>query len=263
MQINPFQTKNVKILDVKVQTADTKLFKLDYKIKHGPGQFAMVGKLGKGSCPISICSSSSKYVELCIRNVGNVTNFISQLKTGDKLEIRGPYGHGYPVDDFIGKNIVVIGGGTGTAPMRGVILYLEKHRNKFSRIDMFLGFRSPDEILFKSDIKRWEKLFNLYLTVDKADKKWKGNKGFIMPLLEKAKINKTNTIVVTCGPPIMIKFIIDKLKKMGFGDRQIYVSFERLMHCGVGKCGHCAVGGKLVCKHGPVFNYADAKDLVD
>ncbi|MBW3012427.1 FAD/NAD(P)-binding protein [Candidatus Woesearchaeota archaeon] len=260
---NPYKLDMVKVLEVRTLTQDTKLFKLDYKIKHQPGQFLQVGMLGKGECPISICSNSSKYVELCIRNVGNVTNFLTRMKKGDKIGVRGPYGKGFPVDEFEGKDIIIVGGGTGVAPVRGVIKYVEDHRNKFPRVDIFLGFRTPNDMLFKNEIMQWKKFSNLYFTVDKAAKNWKGNVGFIMPLLEKAKINKTNSIAIAVGPPIMIKFIIEKLKNMGFSDGQIYVSLERMMQCGIGKCGHCAVGGKLVCKCGPVFSYKDAKELVD
>jgi len=263
MQINPFIPQRVKILDVKPQTADTKLFKLDFQIEHDPGQFVQIGKFGIGEAPISICSNSDNYLELCIRNVGNVTNYLSSLKKGDYVEVRGPYGNGYHTDGFLGKNIIILGGGTGVAPLRGVIKYVEKTRNNYPRVDIFLGFRTPADILFKDEISGWKNFSNFYITVDKADANWKGNTGFVMPLMEKAKINKSNTIAITCGPPIMIKFIIEKLKEMGFDDSQIYVSHERMMQCGVGKCGHCAVGGKLVCRHGPVFNYSEAKYLED
>ena len=261
--MNPYIPKKAKILDIRKQTVDTNLYKINYKIKHEPGQFVQIGLLGIGECPISICSDSEKYIDLCIRNVGNVTKFIYGLKKGDNVFVRGPYGNGYPMQMFKHKDILVVGGGTGVAPLRSVIEYIENKRKSFGDVYIFLGFRSPDDILFKEDIKRWSKKFHLVLTVDKAPKTWKGNIGYLMPLLEKEKFNIQHSVVLTCGPPIMIKFVLQSLKKMDFSDDQIYVSYERLMHCGIGKCGHCAISGYLVCKHGPVFNYSVAKNFED
>ncbi len=261
--MNPYIPKQYKVMNVKKETSDTKTFRINCKLKHLPGQFVMVSLLGIGECPISIGSYSNKYIDLCIRNVGNVTNAIHKLKKNSKIFVRGPYGNGYPMDKFYEKNIILIGGGTGVAPLRGVIEYILNKRDKFKDLDIFIGFRSPDDILFERDLKNWRKKSNFYITVDKADRKWKGNVGVITTLLEKKKNKKKKSIVIICGPPIMIKFTVQTLQKFGFKDEQIYMSLERLMKCGLGKCGHCLIKGRYVCKDGPVFNYKEAKLLED
>ncbi|MEE9525522.1 MAG: FAD/NAD(P)-binding protein [Candidatus Woesearchaeota archaeon] len=260
--MNPYIPKKTKVIDVKKLTRDITLYKLQYKIKHDPGQFVEIGKLGIGECPISICSSSKDYIELCIRDVGNVTRILHGVKKGDNLTIRGPYGHGFPMEDFKGKNIVAIAGGTGTAPLRGVIKYIEANRKDFGDVQIFLGFRSPDDILFKKDIKIWEKKFDLNITVDKASGAWKGCIGVVPKLMEEKGVMK-DSIIISVGPPIMMKFVIECLMKRGFSEEQIFLSYERLMHCGIGKCGHCMLDNKYVCLDGPVFRYKEAKNLED
>ena len=200
-------------------------------------------------------------MELCVRNVGNVTSRLFELKKGNIIGIRGPYGHGYPMQHMLHNNITIIAGGTGVAPVRSVIQYIEQHRADYSDVELFFGFRSPKDVLFKNDLKVWEKSFRMHLTVDKPDKKWKYNSGVVTKLLEQANISSGNKTVVTCGPPIMIKFVIQTLQKLHFHNDQIYVSYERLMKCGIGKCGHCMIQGLYVCKDGPVFRYDKVKDL--
>jgi len=256
---NPYLPKLVKIIKVVKETSDTKTFTIDFKAKHDPGQFVEVSVLGIGEAPISACSYSKKYMDLCIRNVGNVTNAISKLKKGDKLGIRGPYGFGYPMHYMINNNITIIAGGTGVAPVRSVIEYIEQNRADFKDVEIFFGFRTPYDMLFKKGIARWQKKFNVHLTVDKPTKEWKYNKGVVTNLL--TNLSNENKVVVTCGPPIMIKFVIQTLEKLRFHDDQIYVSYERRMKCGIGKCGHCMIKGVYVCKDGPVFRYDIVRNL--
>ena len=149
------------------------------------------------------------------------------------------------------------------APVRGVIEYIESNREEFGDIFLFMGFRSPGDMLFKKDLKRWQNKFNQKITVDKPDKSWKGDVGVVTKMLEESGIKNNKKIVITCGPPVMIKFVIKTLEKMGFNHDQIYVSLERMMKCGIQKCGHCMIGGKYVCRDGPVFNYENAKWLKD
>lgn len=259
--MNPYVPKQYSVLNVIKETSDTSTFRVNCKLKHMPGQFVMVSLLGIGECPISI-ASYSKYIDLSIRNVGNVTNAIHKLKKGNKVFIRGPLGNGYPMEKFYNKNIILIGGGTGVAPLKGVVEYILAKRGKFKDLDIFLGYRSPYNILFKRDFKEWKK-FNFYITVDEADRKWKRDVGLITKLIEKSKPSSKNSIVIICGPPIMIKFVVKTLRKFGFKDEQIYMSLERLMKCGIGKCGHCLIKGRYVCKDGPVFNYKEAGLLED
>ncbi len=255
--------KFAKIEKITKETEDSATFKINYPCDNYPGQFLEISILGHGECPISICSNSDSFVELCIRDVGTVTKAISELKKGDKIGVRGPFGKGYPMAEFEKKNIIVIGGGTGVAPLRGVIKYIENNRKNFGNVSLFFGFRNPEEILFNYEIDRWKKDYDFNITVDKAESKWKGNTGVITSIIDRSNIDKENSIAILCGPPIMIKFVVESLYKKGFKDHQIWVSLERRMKCGVGRCGHCQVSGKYVCKDGPVFNYAEAKNMID
>lgn len=260
---NPYEPVPVSIINITPQTGDTKLFKIDMKTYHLPGQFLEVSLPGIGEAPISIASHSERFIELIIRNVGSVTGAISSLIIGDTLWVRGPYGNGYPLKKLKGKDIVIVAGGTGLAPPRGLVKYIESHREDFGRVNLFLGFNEPKNILVRDDIARWEKTFNLELTVDTCSSDWCGNVGLVTGLLEKSTIEGKDWIAVACGPPVMIRFVTERLLTMGFSEEAIFVSLERLMMCGIGKCGHCMVGDKYVCKDGPVFDYKTAKGMVD
>jgi len=260
---NAYLPERARVQSVRNETSDTKTFRVGYPIKHGPGQFVEVSLPGYGEAPISICSYSKRYIELCVRDVGTLTHKMMELKQGDTVYVRGPYGNGYPMDDMRGYDIVVIGGGTGVGPTRSVLEYLEENRKRYGTVDVFFGFRTPADVLFKYDMKKWEKNMNLNLTVDEACDGWTCSIGVVTKILEEADLNPKNKTVVSCGPPIMIKYVIELLKKQGFTNQQIYVSLERLMKCGIGKCGHCMVGDKYVCRDGPVFNLSVAKDLMD
>ncbi|OGM03289.1 hypothetical protein A3K72_03190 [Candidatus Woesearchaeota archaeon RBG_13_36_6] len=261
--MNQYIPKFYKIIKKKQHTNDTYLLRVKVSIPYEPGQFFQVSVLNIGEAPISVCSYQKDYIDLNVRDVGSVTHALCNLKIGDKVGIRGPYGHGYPMELMKGNNIIIIAGGTGFSPVRGVVEYIEQHSQDFKGMKMFFGFRTPDDILFRDEIENWSKKFEVNLTVDKGDDKWKGKVGLVTKILEDSKMNNQNKVVVTCGPPIMIKFVILTLKKLGFNDDQIYVSLERMMSCGIQKCGNCLVGGKYVCKDGPVFNYKEAKFLVD
>ncbi|MFH0977769.1 MAG: FAD/NAD(P)-binding protein [Candidatus Woesearchaeota archaeon] len=252
-----------RIDKVTQETSEVKTFKVRMPLKHEPGQFVQLSLLGIGEAPVSIASSSPEFLELTVKNVGAVTDSLFRLQEGDKVGIRGPYGHGYPMNEFKGKDIIIIGGGTGAASLRGVLKYIENNKKSFGSVDIFLGYRSPADILFKKDNDRWRHSFNFNITVDKPDDNWQGNTGVITTLLNKAQFKRINSAVLACGPPIMIKFVVQDLQAMGFTDQQIWVSLERMMKCGFGKCGHCMVQDRYVCKDGPVFNYLDAKYLED
>jgi len=210
-----------------------------------------------GEAPISICSFSPKHIQLHVKSVGNVTNALAKLKRGDHLLIRGPYGKGYPMSKLKWNHLLIIGGGSGVAPLKGVVEYIEKHRTDFREVKLYFGFRSPEDILFKDEIERWRENFHVNLSVDKNPNKCHlaGCVGYITELLEKSYITPEKRIALVCGPPMMMKICIDILKEKGFSEDQIYVSYERLMQCGLGVCGHCMIHGKYVCKDGPVFRY--------
>jgi anaerobic sulfite reductase subunit B len=263
MTKNIYKPELLQITEIIQETNTIKTFRVPEKSNPKPGQFYEVSIMGIGEAPFGNASYSPDYVDITIRAVGNLTNKIMSMKQGDKLGIRGPYGNGFPMQEFKGKNILIIGGGTGVAPVRTVIEYIEKNRGDFKEVELFFGFRSPEEFLFKYDFDKWKKQFNFNLTIDKPYDGWQGNVGFLNAFLEKKQVNPENKIVILVGPPIMIKVTADSLEKLGFSDEQIYVSLERMMQCGVGKCGHCLVGNKYVCKDGPVFCYKIVKGMVD
>ncbi len=262
---NPYLSEQAKITFFRRETPDSFTIRTDYKVKHTPGQFVQIWVPGIGESPISICSWSEEFTEFHIREVGNVTKHLSQLKKGDTILIRGPYGRGYPVEKFNGKSLILIGGGCGVAPLKAVISYLEKHKEKFNDIILYFGFRSPEDICFKEDMKRWATKFELHLTVDQNPKKTKINYqvGFITDALAKSKLSPENKIVFLCGPPVMMNIAIDHLKNKGFTEDQMYISAERLMNCAIGVCGHCMINGKYTCLDGPVFRYDEVSQLPD
>ncbi|MFC2089066.1 FAD/NAD(P)-binding protein [Calditrichota bacterium] len=232
---------------------------------HLPGQFVEVSIFGYGEAPISVCSSPTKmpFFELTIRNAGRLTNKLHTLKVGDKLGIRGPFGNGFDVDAFKNKDMLFVCGGIGLAPLKSLIDFTIAKRNDFGRIVILYGTKNPAEILFKQDIKTWQgmKDIEFHMTVDRPDEYWKGNVGVITTLIPLLDIDIENTIVAVVGPPIMYKFVIMALKGKRIPDENIYLSLERRMKCGVGKCGHCQINNIYVCQDGPVFHYPLVKKL--
>jgi len=239
---------------------------------HKPGQFVEVSIFGIGEAPISVSSSpsSSPSFEIVVRKVGNVTTKLFTMSTGDKLGIRGPFGNGFDVKSFEKKHLLFASGGIGLVPMRSIINYvLEKeNRKRFKDVTILYGARQPSEVLFMGEIEEWKKSSDVKceLTVDQCvdDETWSGNVGLITTLFPKIRLDKydsKNTIAVVIGPPVMYKFAIRSLETLGIPDENIFVSLERRMKCGVGKCGHCQINGIYVCKEGPVFNYCQIKNL--
>ncbi len=235
------------------------------ELNHQPGQFVEVSILGIGEAPISVSSSPTRSgtFELVVREVGNVTHALHQLQPGDKVGIRGPFGKGFPVDEYKGKDVLIIGGGIGLVPLRSLIQYVIDNRSDFGRLIILYGTRNPSEILFKPEIEQWQDDPNVefHMTVDRADEDWKGNVGVITTLIPPLQLDLDNTIAAVCGPPIMYKFVIMALRSKHMANEQIWVSLERRMKCGLGKCGHCQINGLYVCQDGPVFNYAKIYDV--
>lgn len=225
-----------------------------------PGQFLQIYIPNFGECPISNASYNKEHIDFMIRIVGNVTSKIEEIKKNNYLFVRGPYGRGYPIQYMKNNNIVVIGGGCGLAPLRALMQYVEINRKNFKDLFLFLGFRTPSDVLFKEDIEYWMKKYNVRLSVDKADSGWKYDVGLIPNIMEKSGLDNREKMIMMCGPPLMIKFSIETLRKLGFNDDQIFISMERHMKCGVKKCGHCMVKGKYVCEDGPVFRYDRLND---
>jgi sulfite reductase subunit B len=240
-------------------------FKLDSgkPFGHQPGQFAEISLPGIGESPISISSSPSRKdtFEMVVRNAGNVTNAMHQLGKGDKIGIRGPFGKGFPVDtDMKGCDLFFICGGIGLVPVRSAIQYVLDNRSEYKSVNILYGAKSPSERLFVDELAKWKednKVDCFIETVDSADESWDGNVGLVTTFIPKVKLDTVNTKVIICGPPVMYKFVLIELEKLGYSQDDIFVSLERRMKCGVGLCGHCQINSYYVCQDGPVFKYSD------
>jgi sulfite reductase subunit B len=262
------------IENVKNLTYDTRLYKLKFKNKskgnsinendYRPGQFVQVSVLGAGEAPISICSSPSQKgcFELCVRDVGLVTGALASLKKGDELGIRGPYGNSFPIDELRGQDLIFIAGGIGLAPLRSAINYVVDNKDDYGQVTILYGARTKEDIVFASELDQWsrQKAFEVFTTIDKPQDGWTGNVGVVTTLIDKIK-NQSNVRAFVCGPPIMIHFTIKELLDAGWAEQDIIATLERHMKCGVGKCGHCYIGGKYVCTDGPVFTYAQINEM--
>ena len=258
--MNEYLPRKVSIVDFVRETQDIVGMRLAFKGGHEPGQFVMVSLPGIGEAPISISSCSDKYMDLHIKEVGNVTKALGRLSEGKYVFARGPYGKGYPMKELKGQDIIMIGGGCGVAPLRSVVEYIDSHRKSYGNVVLFFGYNSPEAVLFKKHIAAWKRNYGLQLSVDKnPDRKfcYDAKTGFITDMLKKAKISSENAAALLCGPPMMMKIAVDALKGKWFRDDQIYISMERLMDCGLGICGHCMIHGKYTCLDGPVFRYDD------
>jgi len=258
---NPYLPRLMKVQKIRVETENIKTFEFEKTFGHLPGQFVELSVFGAGEVPISI-SSAPPNLELTVNRVGIVTNAIYDLEVGDVVGIRGPYGNGWPTDALRGKNIVIVGGGIGLAPLRGLVQMILSERKNYGKLYILYGARTPSDLVFKQDLENWSKApANLFVTVDRADEHWKGNVGVVTTLFPKTDITPENAIALICGPGIMMKFVVKSLKALNFEDNQIVVSMERVMKCGIGKCGHCNIGAKYVCIDGPVFNYKEIANI--
>lgn len=255
------------IEDVKTETALEKIYTLrlpdGQNLGHEPGQFVMVSIPGVGEAPISVMSSPSRTGEtfkLCIRNAGDLTSVIHRLQAGDEIGIRGPFGRGFPVAQFRGKDILIAAGGLGLAPARSLIDEVLDNRADFGRLVILYGAKNPGEILFRDVLAEWEGRDDaeFMVTVDRPDETWSGHVGVITTLFEHVDINPYKTIAVTVGPPVMYRFVTMELLGKGLTPEQIWMSFERRMKCGIGKCGHCQVNHRYSCQEGPSWTYAEA-----
>lgn len=231
-----------------------------------PGQFAEVSLFGTGEFPTSLPPSPTENETFfTVRKVGSCTSALHDLKPGDKFAVRGPYGNGFPMQEYYGKNLLFVAGGIGLIPLRSVIVYALQNRDKYQRIQIFHGAKTPTELMYVSNLEQWAKTAGVecYLTVDRADENWTGNVGVVGSLFKKpgVQVPVDNTVAFVCGPPIMFRFVIKDLLGMGFQERNIVSTLERYMKCGVGKCGHCCIGVAYVCVDGPVFTYEQIKKL--
>jgi len=243
---------------------DSKLQK-DFSSK--PGQFMMLNIFGAGESAISLSDIvNNSSIITTIRGVGTVTNAIISLKEGDYIGIRGPYGNGWPLDHIKDKDVLIVAGGMGIAPLRSVINHIKNHRKDIGHLEILYGARTPDDMIFNYEFEKWRRIKNsrLELTVDSLpiESQFECQLGLVTSCFPRMKTKSRNSIVFICGPEIMMRYAAKCLETIGFRNNQIYLSLERRMKCGIGKCGHCQVGLKFVCKDGPVFNYSDIKPFI-
>ena len=261
--INPYVPFASEIPDVIKHTGKEYTFRMAFKGEVKPGQFFEVSIPKFGEAPISVSGIGDGFVDLTIRKVGRVTNEVFEKYKGQNLLLRGPYGNGFDVDLYKDSEVVVVAGGTGVSPVRGVIQALSEMPDAQDKY-VIAGFRSPDDMLFRDDLKAWDEKLKLTLTVDGAPEGYTGNIGLVTKYIEGLPLrDPANAKAVVVGPPPMMKFTIIELQKKGFKDSNITVSHERKMCCGLGKCGHCRVNDTYICLDGPVFNYEFAKNFVD
>jgi NAD(P)H-flavin reductase len=262
------------IKEISQETHDIRSLKLvfqDEKVRESfsfrAGQFAEYSAFGSGESTFCIASSPTRkgYIECCFRAVGRVTGALQSLEVGDTVGVRGPYGNSFPLEDFYGKNLVFVAGGIALPPLRTVIWNCLDLRDKFGDITIVYGARTEQDLVYKRELAEWQERSDVRLvkTVDPGGEgpDWDGEVGFVPTILEQAAPSAENTIALVCGPPVMIKFTLPILEKLGFADEAIYTTLENRMKCGLGKCGRCNVGNVYVCKDGPVFTAAQVKAM--
>jgi NAD(P)H-flavin reductase len=230
-----------------------------------PGQFNMLYVFGLGEVPISISGNPENTERLIhtVRAVGAVTKTMGKLRRGYMMGVRGPFGVGWPIKEAEGKDVLIIAGGIGLAPLRPALYYILTHRKNYGKVSLLYGTRTPDDIIFLRELEKWRARLDLevFITVDRARGEWRGNVGVVTTLIPKAPFEPGNSLAMVCGPEVMMRFCALELQKRGLPPDAIYFSLERNMKCGIGICGHCQLGGVFVCKDGPVFRFDRIRDL--
>jgi sulfite reductase subunit B len=259
-----------RIAGVRPMSQLEKLFSIELPdgltLNHAPGQFVGLSIFGVGEAPFSISSSpsrSSGTFELCIRRVGQVTGALHGLEPGDTVGVRGPFGQGFPMRRFQGKDLLILPGGLGLAPLRSVINQVLDYRSDYGRLIILYGARHPAELLFKDELARWQARgdVEVMVTVDRPDYDWRGHVGVITTLIPEVQLDALNTVAITIGPPVMYRFVLMELLGKGIREANIWLGLERRMKCGIGKCGHCQINQYYTCVDGPCFPYTQIKRL--
>lgn len=272
MQANPLLPQIATVLETIQKTHNIMTFRVRLDDEDAmkafafePGQVGQLSVFGVGEATFVINSPPTRmdYLQFSVMKSGEVTAALHKVRAGDKVGVRAPLGNWFPYTDWKGKNVFFIGGGIGMAPIRTIMLYMLDHRKDYSDISLLYGARSPLDMAFQEDLPDWtsRKDLKTTLTIDNPYDGWEHKVGLIPHVLTDLAPKPKNCIAVLCGPPIMIKFTLEALKKLNFPDEQIFTTLEKRMKCGIGICGRCNIGGKLVCVDGPVFSYAELKDL--
>jgi len=266
---NPYRPIKSEVMDVITETSTIKTIKIrpGEPIDFKTGQFIELTIPGVGEAPFTPSSRPAikEMLEITVMKVGKVTEAIHNLKKGDIIGLRGPFGNGYPLDEFRGKEVLIVGGGCGFAPLRSLMYEFFDHEDEFKKLFFRGGCKTSKDFLYRKEIEEWAKRnnINLELTVDEVDSEWEWKVGVVTTILDDVDMDFANGVAIVCGPPIMMKYATKKLLEMGFRDKNIYLSMERNMSCGIGKCGHCRLGIYYTCKDGPVFRYDMIKNYPD
>lgn len=273
---NPYLPLSMRLLRVvnEVDDRSIKSFDLAFarpedaeRFAYTPGQFCELSLFGVGEAPFGIASSPTEegFLRFTIKQAGVVTSRLHSLKAGDVIGLRGPLGNHFPLDLMQDKDVVVIGGGFAFTTLRSLIVYMleEPNRARFGRITVIYGARTPDLLMYKEDLAAWEARddIDVWQTIDVDSPGWTRKVGFVPAVTEEVAPSAANAVAIICGPPVMIRFTLPVMTKLGFGKEQIYTSLENRMKCGIGKCGRCNVGHKYVCLDGPVFSMAELDEL--
>ncbi len=272
-QGNVYLPHIMKIEKIIGETPNIKTFHINFKdsalrekFSFEAGQFGEYSLLGIGEATFCISSSPTRgdHLEFSVMRVGRVTQALHEVNEGDEIGFRGAYGNSFPLDLLRKKNLLFIGGGIGLAPLRSLIWNVLDQRDEYEDIQILYGARSPQDLCFKYDLSQWEEMggIDMVTTVDRGDEEWKGKVGLVPHILEELSPSPKSCIAITCGPPIMIRFTLQSLTKLGFSPEQIITTLEMKMKCGIGKCGRCNIGDIYVCKDGPVFTYAQIKNFI-
>lgn len=261
--VTHIETETPQICTIRLVLNDSEKMK---NFSFMPGQVAQISVFGAGEATFVINSDPANrdYLQFSVMNVGCVTSKIHALSVGSQVGLRAPLGNWFDLEFLKGKNIVIVGGGLGLAPLRPLLLYIIRNKKDFGDITLVYGARSPDDLCYKRDIRTWESegLIKVVLTIDSPSPGWEYKVGFVPVVLEKAAPSPENAVAITCGPPIMIKFVLMGLAQLGFKADNIITTLERRMKCGIGICGRCNIGSKYVCVDGPVFSLTELKELV-
>jgi len=268
-----YQPDLMEVTKVIAETWDTKTLHIQFKdpalrksFSFLSGQFAEYSVFGEGEATFCISSSPTRmdHLEVSVKRVGRVTSALHQLNAGDMIGFRGPYGNHFPLDMLQGRNLLFIGGGIGLAPLRSLIQNVLDHRSEYREIMIIYGARSPQDLCFKYDLEAWSRdpSVKMITTVDVEDKDWKGKVGLVPSVMEEAAPSPAGAAAIACGPPIMIRYTLKSLEKIGFAPSQVWTTLEMKMKCGLGKCGRCNIGPLYVCKDGPVFSFEEIRSFI-
>ena len=265
MSRNPLTPTPHRVIGICRATGLEATFRIETDTPPLMGQFYMVSLPRIGEMPISISGIGQGWIDMTIRNVGKVSRAVHSLDKESTLFLRGPYGNGFPVEEFKGQHLVIAAGGSGIAPVRPLVEYYYRNPDEITRLDLLFGFKTPDAILFRKDIERWKSRFKTILTVDDACGIWDGEcVGLITGYVKDTALSDSDKMdIIIVGPPVMIKFTAEEFIMRGIGKERIMVCMERRMSCGLGKCGHCKIGEYYICLDGPVFRYNDAFKMID